>query len=682
MWKVTCLLAYTLAQAWDPTRIEIFRDSLGVAHIWAPTDAEAAFGAGWAQSEDVPIPLQHNLLAARGQLGRILGKEGAIWDFLLYFTGLDTIDYQKHIRAETWAVLEGFAAGVNAYFLSHPEKRLLPDVFPVTAHDIARGSHLILNLMTGLGRALQWIQTGYLSDIAALVDGYGSNAWAISPHRSADGGTWLLINSHQPLEGRFAWYEIHISSGEGWNFTGGTFPGSPIPFVGCNTALGWAHTFAYHHLTDVFALEVKKRRYRFGEKWLPFRERKIKLRLKGLPFPLPRKIYSSEYGPVMKIHHKWYAFSQLTYQETRALEQWYLMNKAHNLQAFLDAMYLQAVPTFNTIYADGEGHIAFLSWVQLPERDTALEWSIPVKYPTPAYQNDRRKIPPTELPTLIDPSCGYVYNANQTPLEATCPGENWKPSRKIVGLQRFTYNRGERLAELWPRFDGQRFTFEALRNLKHDRCIAREGSYRKVFSPLFTLSPEAHPALSEAILALKRWKGCAEPEDTLTALVMLTHVFLEKSMKMRLVEALILGYQPTEREVVRALHRATRILKKYYGTLYPQWQRVLQHGRGKVRVGVGGFPESLESRHWKWNPRTGKLEVMGGDGLTYWVHWGPEGQTVWGIQPYGASHVPDSPHYCDQVKPFAEGKLFKRPLDWGYIRSHSMQKYHPLPQGK
>ena len=60
----------------------------------------------------------------------------------------------------------------------------------------------------------------------------GSNVFAVSSSRSEDDKIRLAINSHQPWDGPFAWYEAHIHSEEGWNMAGGLFPGSPIVLVG------------------------------------------------------------------------------------------------------------------------------------------------------------------------------------------------------------------------------------------------------------------------------------------------------------------------------------------------------------------------------------------------------------------------------------------------------------------
>jgi penicillin amidase/acyl-homoserine-lactone acylase len=63
---------------------------------------------------------------------------------------------------------------------------------------------------------------------------YGSNAFAVGPARSADGATRLAVNSHQPWDGPVAWYEVSVKSEEGWDMTGGVFPGTPVVLHGFN----------------------------------------------------------------------------------------------------------------------------------------------------------------------------------------------------------------------------------------------------------------------------------------------------------------------------------------------------------------------------------------------------------------------------------------------------------------
>ena len=647
---------------WRPI---IWRDSVGIPHIYGGSDVEVAYGLGWVQAEDAGTWLQESLLSARGLLGRVRGKEGALWDFLRVWTGTDTLNVRKLFSERGWQILNAFAEGVNAYFVAHPSERLLTELFPVAAEDIARGSLLILQAMTGLGNLLPFLGREELIEIGALSEGYGSNAWAVAPSRTWDGGTYLLINSHQPLEGRFSWYEAEIHSEEGWHFRGGFFPGSPVPHLGANPSIGWAHTMAYPQYRDVFQLWVRGRRYQVmkGDRvwWERFAVRKVRLRLKGVPFSIGRKVYSTRFGPALRRKGIWYAVTPWQPDSLHPIEAWYHLSRARNLEAFLQVLRTGALPAFYTIYADEEGHIGFFSTHYLPARDSSLVWEVPLQRPDIAYLSEK-SVSFDDLPHLIDPPCGYVYNANQTPLAVTCPASNPKPELPLTGLQRFTYNRAERLAELWAQYAGRALTLSDLMGIKHDRCYAQGGSYRRVFEPLLALDPEKHPDLAEAIRALRQWKGCTPPEDTLTALVMLTHHFLEKLMQMRFSVALILGLQPTETECLTALRRAVRTLRRAYGTLYPEWRKVLWHGRGGVEVGVGGAPEVLEARHLHWEPRRSRFLVKGGDGLTYFIRWHEGQQTIYTLQPYGPTHRPGSPYYTNLTHRFARQQYFETHL--------------------
>ena len=70
----------------------------------------------------------------------------------------------------------------------------------------------------------------------------GSNAWAIAGSKTRSGKPMLLINPHQPYYGFGQFYEAHLRSGEGWNFTGASFFGTPSPALGHNEYCGWGFT--------------------------------------------------------------------------------------------------------------------------------------------------------------------------------------------------------------------------------------------------------------------------------------------------------------------------------------------------------------------------------------------------------------------------------------------------------
>src|SRR5436190_7281692 len=65
----------------DPAAIDIVRDSFGVPHIFAKTDAEVAYGLAWAQAEDDFKSLQQVLLPAKSLMGSVLGKKAVAGDY-------------------------------------------------------------------------------------------------------------------------------------------------------------------------------------------------------------------------------------------------------------------------------------------------------------------------------------------------------------------------------------------------------------------------------------------------------------------------------------------------------------------------------------------------------------------------------------------------------------------------
>jgi len=211
----------------------------------APTDEEVAYGLAWAECEDDFVTLQEQLLAVRGKLGTVKGKDGVVADFAIKFMKLRETAQERYLdelSPKMIKILEHFAAGATAYAQSHPEEVLNMDLFPIEIADLVGGYMLGLVEISGAGTDLQRIMDGSIVKYLNPEIKKGSNAIAISPNKTDNGETFLAINSHQPLEGWYSWYEAHLISEEGTNILGGTFPGGVNIFHGVNERLGWAHT--------------------------------------------------------------------------------------------------------------------------------------------------------------------------------------------------------------------------------------------------------------------------------------------------------------------------------------------------------------------------------------------------------------------------------------------------------
>jgi acyl-homoserine-lactone acylase len=239
MWKsfsilLSCLfveLGYSqnVLPKFDPMKIDIVRDSFGIPHIFGKTDAEVAYGLAWATAEDDVDNAQFMLSAMKGRLGARNGVDGAKIDFAVQFLGVvDYVDevYEHEIPEDFKRVLEGYAAGANAYFAAYPDKLWSKKLLPIRPQHLVAGYMLGMALMGGVeGTVRKMVDGRIVADLPKPEDGIGSNAFAFNSRKTKEGSTFLAVNAHQPIEGLLSWYEAHVCSEEGWNILGALFHG-------------------------------------------------------------------------------------------------------------------------------------------------------------------------------------------------------------------------------------------------------------------------------------------------------------------------------------------------------------------------------------------------------------------------------------------------------------------------
>ncbi|MFZ5617540.1 MAG: penicillin acylase family protein, partial [Pseudomonadota bacterium] len=417
----------------------IIRDKWGAPHIYGARDADVAFGLAYAHAEDDWKTFEEVILFSRGRLAERAGKAAAVTDYLVAALGANEAiagKYESDLSPETHALLEGYAAGLN-FFCAEEKARCAKGVAPVTTADIVAGFAARTPFFYGLEEELKkvfendeaktagldWVREAFLGVTPEIE--LGSNAMAVAPSRSADGATRLLVNSHQPFTGPVAWYEARVKSEEGWDMIGGVFPGAPVILHGVAPDFGWAFTVNKPDLVDVYALEVddpkRPAKYRFEGEWRDFGRGVARFRVKLWgPFSLPvtRPVLRSVHGPVFETPNGWRAVSFAGDGDIRAIEQWRRMNKAAGFDGWRAAMTMQAIPSFNVVFADRSGKIAYFYNMAAPDRSPDWDWS----KPAPGDRADlvwKGVLPFGSAPFVIAPRSGFVVNANNEPWKAS-----------------------------------------------------------------------------------------------------------------------------------------------------------------------------------------------------------------------------------------------------------------------
>ena len=64
--------------------VTVYRDTWGVPHIFGEKDKDTAYGLGYAHSEDDFKTIQDILLALRGKLATVHGKDAAANDYMVH----------------------------------------------------------------------------------------------------------------------------------------------------------------------------------------------------------------------------------------------------------------------------------------------------------------------------------------------------------------------------------------------------------------------------------------------------------------------------------------------------------------------------------------------------------------------------------------------------------------------
>lgn len=676
--------------------VVIRRDTWGVPHIFGKTDADCAYGLAYAHAEDDFATIAETVIATRGKLASVQGKDAAPIDFmvqLLRVWDFVNTQYEKDLSPEIRRICEAYADGINHYAATHDidmPRRFLP----ITGKDVVAGFVFKTPFFFGLDNRVEELfederrhpvsqKSAPATARAFLTEDLpvGSNSFAVSPARSTDGSTMLNVNSHQPWTGPVAWYEAHMHSDEGMDIVGGLFPGTPIILVGHNRNLGWAHTVNNADFVDIYVLDINPdnpNQYMYDGEWRDFdvREAPITVKLLGpITWTVKREVLWSAYGPAVRQPHGVYAIRYAGLGDIRAVEQWYRMGKAQNFEEWKQAMQMRAIPSFNCCYADNEGNIYYLFNASLPIRANGYDWT---QY-LPGNTSETlwtEYIPFDDLPQVLNPPSGFVQNCNSTPF-LTTTGEGNPDRTKYstdFGIDPRITNRALRARELLGADDS--ITWDEFKKYKFDMAYSKQSDAAKAIQNLLAAPVPDDDLTKQALDIVRAWDFETNPENTSSALAVLT-----------------IGPDPDGdasggdiENMMRLLRSNAEALMETHGRLDVPWGDVNRLYRGDVNLPVGGGPDILHAVYG-FRIRDGKVEGLedgeiygrAGDCYVLMARWDKDGVVhSESIHQFGSATLDESStHYADQAELFVKRQLKPVWMDESEIRANLEREYRP-----
>ena len=636
---------------------EILWDRWGVPHIQAAEPGELFRAFGWAQMKNHANLILRLYGEARGRAAEYWGESGLASDRYLRTMGVPE-------RAQQWygaqkprfkGYLDRFVEGMNAYARRHPESidPELEPVLPLEPTDVLGHLQRVIHL-SFVGREVTFGRAGQPAP--------GSNGWAIAPSRSAGGNAMLLVNPHLPWSSFFTWFEAHWKTPE-VDAYGATLVGMPILGVGFNDHLGWTHTTNPLDGIDLFELSLVEGGYRWDGGVRPFETETQLLRVRQPDGTIRREtltVRRSIHGPVLEVQgDKAIAVRLVGLDQPHMFEQYWDMVRARSLRQFESALRRLQSPIFNLIYADREGHILYLFGGRTPVRSSGgwQDWQGVAPGDRPELLWTRTH-PYEELPRVVDPSGGWVQNANDPPWSSTLPqllNPGDFPAYLAPRGMRFRAQRSVRMLE-----QDRKIHFESLSRYKHSTRM--ELADRILDELTAAVGPRSSNLTRQAARVLENWDRRADAESRGAVL------FAEW---VRTLGPAMFATPWQEREplatpkglahpvaAVAALERAARATRDRFGALDVPWGEVYRLRMGGRDLPASGGPSQLGVfRVLEFAPeKDGRFRAAFGDSFVALVEFSqPVRAAV--LLSYGNATQPGSPHRGDQLELFARKQL-------------------------
>lgn len=497
--------------------VTITRDHWGIAHVKGKTDADAVFGAIYAQADDDFNRIETNYLNALGRLAEAEG-EAAIWSDLRMKLFIDAAELKEQYRTSPqWLqkLMTAWADGLNFYLAKNPnvQPRVITRFEPWMPLAFSEGSIGGDIETIDLRRLRAFYDNAAAATVAAaeqdpFPEPLGSNGIAIAPKNTKSGKALLLINPHTSF---FFRSELQMTSDEGLNAYGASTWGQFFIYQGFNERLGWMHTSSDVDAIDEWLETVIKKDgknfYKHGPAEKPMTAKTITVPYKTDKGMAERTFttYRTHHGPVIRAEGEKWVSVGLMHKPVEALMQSYGRTKAKNLAEFKQIMGLHGNSSNATLYADADGNIAYFHPNFIPRRDEKFDWTKPVDGSDPATDWGKL-LTMEESPTLINPASGWVYNTNNWPWSAAGPSSlKQKDYPKYVDSGTENARGIHAIRLLQNRKD---FTLESLNAAAYSTWLPAF----ETLIPSLVASYEALPAnderratLAESVNLLRRW---------------------------------------------------------------------------------------------------------------------------------------------------------------------------------
>ncbi len=701
----------------EAANVTIIRDTWGIAHVYGKTDADAVFGMEYAQAEDDFNRVETNYINAMGRLAETEGESQIYLDLRMKLFIDPAVLKTQYAASPAWlkALMDSFADGLNFYLYKHPEvkPRVITHFEPWMALSFSEGSiggdiervnltqleafYSKAPILQACNCTAPATETAFVHD-ADPPEPTGSNGMAIAPSNTADHHALLLINPHTSF---FFRSELQMASDEGLDAYGAVTWGQFFVYQGFNQHVGWMHTSSGVDAVDQYLETVEKKGdrffYKYGNEERPLVVKQITVPYKIANGMAEKKFtaYYTSHGPIIReADGKWISIS-LMQKPLEALTQSYIRTKATDYKSYRQTMELKANSSNNTIFADTQGDIAYFQGDFIPRRDTSFDFTKPVDGSNPAT-DWKGLLTVDELPQLLNPKSGWLYNSNNAPWSGA--GESSLRKQDYPAYVETGTESARGLHAVRVLKDKKDFSIDSLIAAAYDSYLPWFEKPIPALVKAWDNTPTSDPLkakLADQIALLRTWDyrwGVASVPTSLAVFWgedIRRHTAAAARKSGSLVEDYI-GTQAAPQLLLESLSAASDRLTADFGTWKTPWGNINRFQRlngdivqpfsdagPSIPVGfTSSLWGSLASFGARPYPETKKWYGTSGNSFVAVVEFGDKVRAK-AVTAGGESGHPSSPHFDDQALRYSTGDLRDVYFYRSDLKGHIEREYHP-----
>ena len=213
--------------------------------------------------------------------------------------------------------------------------------------------------------------------------------------------------------------------------------------------------------------------------------------------------------------------------------------------------------------------------------------------------------------------------------------------------------------------------YETFRRIKFDRQLPQQLQYSFGIDSLLNLDANNYPEIKEVINSLQQWDRKATVSSKGAAVFLLLYYYGADKW------AGISARQVTIAESVAAYHYVRDYMIKYFGRTDLTLGDIQKLVRGDDARPAPGLPDVLTAA-FSAPYKNGMRKVTSGEAYICLVRYPKNAlPIIETVNTFGASSVPASRHYKDQMTLFQNQQTKKMTLDKQAVLQHAEKIYHP-----